>query len=60
VIARIIQFVPRASFGHRSHETPQPFGFLRRPDDLVMDHADTAPSEYAPPPWQCEGEDEPA
>ncbi len=58
--ARIIQFVPRASFGRRSHEAPQPFRFLRRPDDLTMDHADTAPSEYAPPPWPRDGEDEPA
>jgi hypothetical protein len=60
VSARIIQFVPRASFDRRSHEAPQPFRFLRRPDDLTMDHADTAPSEYAPPPWPRDGEDEPA
>ena len=57
--ARIIQFVPRTNFDHRAHEV-QPFRFPRWPDDLAMDHADTAPCEYAPPPWRGEGEDEPA
>lgn len=56
--AKIIQFVPRVSFDHRSHNSSQPFRFSRRPDDLAMDHADTAPCEYAPPPWQ-QNEDEP-
>jgi hypothetical protein len=60
VSARIIQFVPRASFGQRAHQAPRPFRFPRLPDDLAMDHADTAPCEYALPPWQCEGDDEPA
>jgi hypothetical protein len=60
VSAKIIQFVPRPSFGHRSHESSQPLCLLRWPDDLAMDHADTAPCEYAPPPSQGEGEDEPA
>jgi hypothetical protein len=60
VSARIIQFVPRTSFDHRSHGSSQPSRSWRLPDDLAMDHADTAPCEYAPPPWQHEGEDEPA
>jgi hypothetical protein len=60
VSGKIIQFIPRASFDHRTPESPQPFRLLRWRDDLVMDHADTAPCEYAPSPWQREGEDEPA
>jgi len=59
VSARIIRFVPRTSFDHRLHEAPQPFRSMRRPDDLAMDHADTAPCEYSPPLWQ-QNEDEPA
>jgi hypothetical protein len=58
VSAKIIQFIPRASFGHSSHESSHPFRSWRRPDDLAMDHADTAPCEYTPPPWQGRDEDE--
>ncbi len=58
--AKIIQFVPRARDDHRSYESSQSFRSPPRADDLAMDHADTAPCEYAPPRRQCEGEDEPA
>ncbi|MGB6634935.1 MAG: hypothetical protein WBF12_04615 [Bradyrhizobium sp.] len=57
--AKIIQFIPRASFGHGSHESLPPFRSWRRPDDLAMDHADTAPCEYAPP-RQGPDQDDPA
>jgi len=59
VSARIIPFVPRASFDRRSYQASQPVRFPHRPDDLAMDHADTAACEYAPPLWQ-QDEDEPA
>ncbi|MGA8900330.1 hypothetical protein [Bradyrhizobium sp.] len=58
--ARIIQFIPRVNFDRRPNESSQPFRSWRRPDDLAMDHADTAPCEYAPPPWQGRDDSEPA
>jgi hypothetical protein len=49
VSAEIIPFVPRL----KRQREPMPFppAALRsapRPDDLTMDHADTAPCEYVP------------
>lgn len=57
--AEIIPFVPRVR-DRRPDETPLLFRSLTQADDLVMDHADTAPCEYAPPPESCCGEDTPA
>jgi hypothetical protein len=53
VSAEIIQFVPRA----RSDRQPDERGLFRsseRVDDLVMDHADTAPCEILPAHEPCE------
>jgi hypothetical protein len=51
--AEIIRFIP----GPRRCRQPTDFPTIafrsRIPDDLVMDHADTAPSEYSP----CHGEE---
>ena len=47
--AEIIQFVPRRVRDLASHESSSIFA-VARPDELAMDHADTAPCEYAPPP----------
>jgi len=55
VSAVIIQFVPRPR-GHRPDGTPIPFRSRARADDLVMDHADTAPCEYVP--CYAEGDDD--
>ena len=46
--AEIIPFVPRRR-GGTSDETPLVVRVWVQPDDLVMDHADTAPCEYAVP-----------
>ncbi len=47
--ADIIPFVPRPRSGcRRPDEMPIPFHSPVQPDDLVMDHADTAPCEYWP------------
>jgi hypothetical protein len=49
VSAEIIPFVPRLK--RKPEPTPLPPAALRsapRPDDLTMDHADTAPCEYVP------------
>lgn len=54
--AEIIQFIPRAH--GRSDDAPMLF--RSRPDDLTMDHADTAPCEYVPPYALRRGENEPA
>jgi hypothetical protein len=48
VSAEIIPFVPRTR-GRTSDEMPFVFRSRVQPDDLVMDHADTAPCEYAAP-----------
>jgi hypothetical protein len=48
--AEIIQFIPRPK--HDREQTGFPtiaFRSTRPPDDLVMDHADTAPCEYVRP-----------
>jgi hypothetical protein len=60
VSAEIIQFVPRDRRERSFKESASIFRSKPAPDDLVMDHADTAPCEYAP--WteaRC-GEGEPA
>ena len=44
--AEIIPFVPRVR--SRPDETPNFFGSPLQADDLVMDHADTAPCEILP------------
>jgi hypothetical protein len=59
VSVQILRFTLRASYDYRLHQPPQPFRSFPRPDDLAMDHADTAPCEYAAPSWQDESEDEP-
>ena len=48
--AEIIQFI-RGPKRHREHSDFPTIAFrsAARPDDLVMDHADTAPSEDARP-----------
>ena len=55
--ADIIPFVPR-SRSRRPDKPPTPFHSLVQPDDLVMDHADTAPCEYWP--IRAEGDEESA
>jgi hypothetical protein len=55
--AEIIDFVPRPR-GHVLRENQILFRSRAEPDDLVMDHADTAPCEYVPSP-EC-NDDEPA
>jgi hypothetical protein len=47
VSAIIIPFAPRER-GRAPNETPVLFRSAVRADDLVMDHADTAPREYLP------------
>jgi hypothetical protein len=47
VSAEIITFVLRPR-GVGPVETPSPFRSPAHQDDLVMDHADTAPCEYWP------------
>jgi hypothetical protein len=60
VNAKIIQLIPRSRLDHHSHEHSHPFRSRPRLDDLAMDHADTAPCEYASPSWQLRDEDDPA
>jgi hypothetical protein len=55
--AEIIAFVPRPR-NRKLKQTPTMFRSQPSPDDLTMDHADTAPCEYAPS-WECD-EHEPA
>ncbi|MDE1936891.1 hypothetical protein [Bradyrhizobium sp.] len=45
--AIVISFVPRPR-GRSPDHAPVPFRSPAQPDDLVMDHADTAPCEYSP------------
>ena len=48
--AEIIQFIRGPRLDREPSEFPTiVFRSARRPDDLVMDHADTAPSEYVRP-----------
>ena len=58
--AEIIQFVPRARRDHRPLDISHLFRSRPRENDLVMDHADTAPCEYAPPFERGSDEDTPA
>jgi hypothetical protein len=58
--AKIVQFVPRARRDRGDSERAIAFRSRPRPDDLAMDHADTAPCEYAPPHDACHDEDMPA
>ena len=53
--AKIIQFVPRPR-GRKPDDAPAPFRSPVRADDLVMDHADTAPCEILPMWTLSEGE----
>jgi hypothetical protein len=48
--AAIIRFIPRPERGCEPTDFPTiAFRSLPRPADPTTDHADTAPSEYAPP-----------
>jgi hypothetical protein len=50
VSAEIIQFIRGPKRNRELSDFPTiAFRSAARADDLVMDHADTAPSEYAPP-----------
>jgi hypothetical protein len=55
VSAEIIQFVPRPRRDRQSDNGGLP-RLRPRPDDLVMDHADTAPCEILPMWTSSEGE----
>jgi hypothetical protein len=58
--AEIIQFVPRPRRDRdMDHTQSSPWSPLRI-DDLGMDHADTAPCEYAPPLEMGRDDDTPA
>ena len=57
--ATILQFALRPRRDRGLGHEPPPRSLLRA-DDLVMDHADTAPCEYAPPFEQSPDEDTPA
>jgi hypothetical protein len=57
---KILQFVPRARRDRRVSEAANVFRLPSRPDDLSMDHADTAPCECIGPREGWRGEDEPA
>jgi hypothetical protein len=50
VTAEIIQFIPRPKHDREQTDFPTiAFRSARQPDDLVMDHADTAPCECVRP-----------
>jgi hypothetical protein len=59
VSAEIIQFVPRARRDQGPLDISHLFRSRPRADDLVMDHADTAPCEIWPTRAQGD-DDEPA
>ena len=47
--AKIIAFIPRLNRKQEPvHSSWAAFRSTPRPDDLSMDHADTAPSDYVP------------
>jgi hypothetical protein len=49
VNAKIVPFVPRLNRKQEPvHLMPAAFRSAPHPDDLTMDHADTAPCEYVP------------
>jgi len=52
VSAEIIPFTPRPKRGSRPTDFFAASRSAIRPDDLTMDHADTAPCEYL---WPCAG-----
>jgi hypothetical protein len=54
--AEIIQFVPRARRDHRPLDISHLFRSRPRENDLVMDHADTAPCEVWP--MRAQGDDD--
>ena len=56
--AEIIRLVPKLRRDHHTLDISHLFHSQPRPDDLVMDHADTAPCEYWP--MRAQGDDEPA
>ena len=49
--AEIIRFTPRPNPKVEPADVPTASRSAIRPDDLTMDHADTAPCEYI---WPCE------
>jgi hypothetical protein len=51
VSAEIIPFTPRPNRRNQLADFPGATRSAVRPDDLTMDHADTAPCEYL---WPCE------
>jgi hypothetical protein len=60
VSARILQFVSKAQRDRSRDEFANVFRSKAAPDDLVMDHADTAPCECIGPREARNGEGEPA
>ena len=58
--AEIIPFVPRPRRDRGMDHTQSSSWSPWRRDDLAMDHADTAPCEYAPPLEERRDEDGPA
>jgi hypothetical protein len=58
VSAEIIQFIPRPTHDREHTDFPTiTFRSTRPTDDLVMDHADTAPCEYVAP-FDCNGQED--
>ena len=49
--AEIIQFIPRPKCDREQTDFPTIAFRSALPDDLTMDHADTAPCEYIRPDW---------
>jgi hypothetical protein len=49
--AEIIQFMPRPKHGREQTDFPTIVFRSAVPDDLAVDHADTAPSEYVQSDW---------
>jgi len=60
VSGKILQFVPRPRRDRPLRETQAAFRSAPRSDDLVMDHADTAPCECIGPREEWRAGDEPA
>jgi len=58
--AVILQFTPRPRRGRQPNDTPNAFRSRAVPDDLTMDHADTAPCECIGRGEEQRGADEPA
>ena len=58
--AKILQFAPRARRDRRANEVRNVFRSEPHPDDLTMDHADTAPCECIGSREEWQEEDEPA